>query len=517
MLKKLLIPLLLAALVLSVSSPASAAGLFSDVGDNYAAKAELEYLAERGIVESGKGVPYGVDRPITRLEAADMLVKARKLDTDNRPDPGLTDVKKGMAGYGTIAAVVDEGIMVGSLQKTFNAKALLTRAEMAAILVRAFELKQGTQAADFTFTDVNPKSFAAPSVKVLFANSVTFGYPDHTFKPELTLTRAHFGIFLARILNPEFREVLACFAPTAKKTYHVNVAVTTLWKAPNLARTIDRPAVGVPADMNAWTKSMTIPQKQWLVGKTETQALYGQEVEVLKTSGSWMQIAVKDQYSPKHKAGYPGWVPASHIKAGYADYAPCDTAVVTAPTAGLYSAASVSRPFLGISFNTELPILESAAGWVKVQTPFDGVKYVRQADVTIRKHGKPIAKPTQHELLATAKKFNGLPYLWAGTSGFGLDCSGFTYSVYRQHGIDLPRDASVQAANGAAVAKNRLQPGDLMFFAYNNGKGAVHHVGMYIGDGKMIHSPNPKKTVEIIPIATEPYRSEFSGARRYLK
>lgn len=517
MIKKILFPFLIVALIFSIANPASAGKVFSDVGDQYAAKAELEFLAEQGIVTSGPSVAYGINQSITRLEASAMLVRALKLDTTNRPDPQVVDVKKGSAGYDIIATVVDENIMVGNLNKEFNPNALLTRAEMAAILVRAFDLQQPNSSKKIQFVDVNVKSFAAPSISILFANNITFGYPDHTFKPTMTLTRAHFGIFLARILNPEFQEALTCFNPVAKKTYHVNVAVTTLWKAPNAARLIDRPAVSAPTDIRKWTKTMTIPQKQWLVGKTETQALYGQEVVVLKTSGKWMQIAVKDQFSPKNKAGYPGWVPSSHIKESYADYGQCATAMVKAPVANLYHDETTARPFMEISFNTILPVLEEKGDWVKVQTATDGAKYVRKQDVNVLEKGSKLPAPTSQDIVTTAKKFNGLPYLWAGTSGFGLDCSGFTYSVYRQHSIDIPRDASVQATHGTAVKKSQLQPGDLLFFAYNKGKGSVHHVGMYIGNGKMIHSPNPKKTVEIISIDAEPYRTEFSGARRYLK
>ncbi|MBD7907799.1 NlpC/P60 family protein [Sporosarcina gallistercoris] len=517
MIKKIIFPFLIVALIFSMSSPASAGKVFSDVGDQYAAKAELEFLAEQGIVTSGPSVAYGINRSITRLEASEMLVRALKLDITNRPDPSVVDVKKGSPGYEFIATVVDEKIMVGNLKGQFNPDSLLTRAEMAAILVRAFDLQQPNGYKKFQFVDVNVKSFAAPSIAILFANNITFGYPDHTFKPAMTLTRAHFGIFLARMLEPEFREALTCFEPAAKKTHHVDVAVTTLWTAPNAARLIDKPAVSAPTDIRKWTKTMTIPQKQWLVGKTETQALYGQEVVVLKTSGNWLQVAVKDQYSPKNKSGYPGWVPASHIEESYADYGQCATAMVKAPITNLYHAETTARQFMEISFNTILPVLDEQGDWVKVQTASDGVKYVKKQDVNVLKKGSEIPAPTSEDIMTTAKKFNGLAYLWAGTSGFGLDCSGFTYSVYRQHGIDIPRDASVQATHGTAVKKSELQPGDLLFFAYNKGKGSVHHVGMYIGNGKMIHSPNPKKTVEIISIDAEPYRTEFSGARRYLK
>ena len=172
---------------------------------------------------------------------------------------------------------------------------------------------------------------------------------------------------------------------------------------------------------------------------------------------------------------------------------------------------------MDISFNTILPVVKEEAGGLHVQTPANGLKFIRKQDVKTYKNEAAIPKPVQQDIVDTAKKFTGLPYLWAGTSGFGFDCSGFTHSVYKQHGISIPRDSTVQAVNGTAVSKKNLQPGDLMFFAHNKGKGQVHHVSMYIGNGLMIHSPNPKKSVEIVSINIESYKSEFSGARRYLK
>ena len=75
----------------------------------------------------------------------------------------------------------------------------------------------------------------------------------------------------------------------------------------------------------------------------------------------------------------------------------------------------------------------------------------------------------------------------------------------------------MQATHGTAVNKDDLQKGDLLFFAYEQGKGSVHHVGMYIGDGKMIHAPNPASAVEIIDVfESKHWSSEYAGARRYL-
>ena len=66
------------------------------------------------------------------------------------------------------------------------------------------------------------------------------------------------------------------------------------------------------------------------------------------------------------------------------------------------------------------------------------------------------------------------------------------------------------------LPEENLQKGDLIFFAHDQGKGSVHHVAMYIGDGNMIHSPRAERSVEIIPLNTPGYIEEYAGARRYL-
>ena len=116
--------------------------------------------------------------------------------------------------------------------------------------------------------------------------------------------------------------------------------------------------------------------------------------------------------------------------------------------------------------------------------------------------------PPPASLVATAREFMGLQYLWGGLSAWGYDCSGLTWAVYRVHGITIPRDADAQAAAGTAVAMDALQPGDLIFY----GVKFVHHVAIYAGGGKMIESPNSRSEVRLVPVRT----SDFRGARRFL-
>ncbi|MDN4608485.1 C40 family peptidase [Sporosarcina highlanderae] len=308
-----------------------------------------------------------------------------------------------------------------------------------------------------------------------------------------------------------------CFKTNNTKIHIVNVAVTTLWATPNATRTVDHPSISTPVDLSAWTKDMNHQQKLWLLGKIDTQALYGQEVMILESKGDWYKIAIIDQSSPKNSNGYPNWVPKSHIAETYLNYEGCDIAIVTANKANLYNSTSSNSKFLEVSFNTILPVRKVDKNWIQVQTPQNGIKYVQKQYVNVFSDYESISNPTRQDLVETGKRFLGLPYLWAGTSAYGFDCSGFTYSVYKQHGILIPRDSSVQAKHGVVVSKNNLQAGDLVFFAYDKGKGAVHHVAMYIGNGQMIHAPNYSRALEIISMNAEPYKSEYAGARRYLK
>lgn len=100
---------------------------------------------------------------------------------------------------------------------------------------------------------------------------------------------------------------------------------------------------------------------------------------------------------------------------------------------------------------------------------------------------------TGQDVVSYAKKFMGTPYVWGGTTPKGFDCSGFVQYVYRNSaGIELPRSTYDQINVGTAVSQNDLQPGDLVF-------PHTGHVGIYVGNGQMIHSP---KTGDVVKISS---------------
>lgn len=110
------------------------------------------------------------------------------------------------------------------------------------------------------------------------------------------------------------------------------------------------------------------------------------------------------------------------------------------------------------------------------------------------------------DIINYASQFLGVPYVWGGTSPSGFDCSGLVQYVYGHFGISLPRVARDQQDVGLKVTRDQLQPGDLVFFG-----DPAHHVGIYVGNGMMLHAPHTGDVVRIGPLS-----SDFVYGRRVL-
>ena len=122
------------------------------------------------------------------------------------------------------------------------------------------------------------------------------------------------------------------------------------------------------------------------------------------------------------------------------------------------------------------------------------------------------SNPTIQSIIDTAESFLGLPYVWGGTTPSGFDCSGFVQYVYGQNGYSLTRTTYTQWDNdGTYVSKSDLQPGDLVYFGSG---GSPSHVGLYVGDGMMIHSPRTGDVVKFSTIESGYYADCYMGAKR---
>lgn len=275
--------------------------------------------------------------------------------------------------------------------------------------------------------------------------------------------------------------------PKASRARWVDVSVATVWTLPTSPRAIDAPAVANPADPRGWLAHLTDAQKLDLVGRVQTQVLYGTLVLLIDSSGAWSHIVVPDQPSQKDARGYPGWVPTRQL-------------TVTSPPKGItvrVTTPTLTVAGLALSYGTKL----TRVGATEVQL-LDG----RHATVP----ASAVSPAPATDVLAEARRFIGLPYMWGGTSGFGFDCSGFTYLVYRSIGINLARDTDQQIHDGKPVALSDVRPGDLLFVA--DARGAIVHEAIYAGSQRIIESPHTGAPVRIASESTHTY----VGARRVL-
>jgi gamma-D-glutamyl-L-lysine dipeptidyl-peptidase len=242
-----------------------------------------------------------------------------------------------------------------------------------------------------------------------------------------------------------------------------------------------------------------------------SQAIYGSNVTLLVAKGEWSKIQTDDHYK--------GWVPSRYLRLiqngdGYATSGP--TVQVESLFANVYREADVTKhkPVLTLPFLVRLELIDDGKGnsgrWLQVRLPDKRSAWIQSSDVI--SNPQPLTIPESIEL---AKRFLGFPYLWGGRSSFGFDCSGFTQMLVRVRGINMPRDADLQAAWDGVISVERsdLQPGDLLFFG--SGPKKITHTGMYIGDGQFIHdTTSGHPVVQISRLDDQPWTRILVACRR---
>ncbi len=209
-----------------------------------------------------------------------------------------------------------------------------------------------------------------------------------------------------------------------------------------------------------------------------TQALLGTPVRLLKKNGGWYLVQTPDHYLGYLESGVltinKSWLDAPRK-------------VFTSPAGIVKTGTTSSAAVLAdLSFGNLLEVVSEAEEFTEVRLP-DG----RQGFVSSEKLS-PITEFVQRErsIAASGARFLGVPYLWGGTSFKGVDCSGFTRTLFLDEGIYLPRDASQQALVGDPVpidsSFSALTEGDLLFFGRDNEH--ISHVAVYLGNQRFIHS-----------------------------
>lgn len=165
-----------------------------------------------------------------------------------------------------------------------------------------------------------------------------------------------------------------------------------------------------------------------------------------------------------------------------------------------------------LSYSEAVDVLEIGDQWHKVS--YNGMTGYISSEFSMVKTGIKPDNSVRTSLVNYAKQFLGTKYVWGGTNlKTGVDCSGFTYSVYKNFGITLNRSSSGQPANGRKVSKSELVAGDLVFFdTSGSNNGSISHVGIYMGDGNFIHASSSSKN----PCVTINNLSEDYYVRTYV-
>lgn len=211
---------------------------------------------------------------------------------------------------------------------------------------------------------------------------------------------------------------------------------------------------------------------------------YGTALEVLEEKERWVFTRQYD--------GYLGWVYRPYLHEGLPDTA---THLVVSSVIELHAHPDETSAILTrLMGGTGVVLQDSDDGWSRVKANKSGwvpSKYLRALTEI----------PTDLEekckwMVSDAMRMVGVPYLWGGTSGNGIDCSGFTRLVHRWVGIDIPRDADMQCE-----ASNPVEPpyeiGDLLFFGEGNNDHHITHTGICIGGSKIIHASRGNNGVYI--------------------
>jgi cell wall-associated NlpC family hydrolase len=223
-----------------------------------------------------------------------------------------------------------------------------------------------------------------------------------------------------------------------------------------------------------------------------TQALLGTPVKIFKRESGFFLVQTPDNYiswvdddgvTPMTKAQLDEWIKETKV-------------VYTKEYGFSYSKPDEnSMRVSDLVAGNFLITLGEENNFCKVKYPDGRIAFIEKSQCEELKDWLDKKNPTESDILKTAERFMGIPYLWGGTSSKGMDCSGFTKTVYFLNGIVLQRDASQQVHTGELVDTqngfDNLRPGDLLFFgsaATDSTKERVTHVAIYYGNHEFIHA-----------------------------
>lgn len=220
-----------------------------------------------------------------------------------------------------------------------------------------------------------------------------------------------------------------------------------------------------------------------------TQVLLGTPLRILKRDDDWYLVQTPEEY-----LGWTDDMVTMMTKDEYGQWLQQQKVIVTTTYAHAYRARDKGETIGDIVAGNILGLVNAGAKFFEVEYPNRKRGFIAREDAQPLTEWLAQTKDTPESIVATAKRFMGVPYLWGGTSAKNMDCSGFTKIVYFLNGVLLPRDASQQALVGEPVSieddYSHVRKGDLVFFgrkATPERAERVTHVGIYLDEKKFIH------------------------------
>lgn len=210
--KKYATMVVLAASLVGFATPKADAAEFTDVPSLHWAAKEISFLSDKGIIKGSSNDTFNKDSKVTRAQAAAILVRAKKLPLADVPDPGFSDVPVSHLFYKEIAAAVNAGWF--SKGTAFRPNGELKRIEMAKITKIAFGIKGSVPV---QWEDMGAYYFGNAYVTPLLASGIASGYTSTTFHPSADVTRSQFAVFTARAMNTAFRLPVVAYPKRAAK------------------------------------------------------------------------------------------------------------------------------------------------------------------------------------------------------------------------------------------------------------------------------------------------------------
>lgn len=434
-------------IILSVISLSAVLGTSAFAADLSGwAISDYQQANEAGLV-SYSVVSNNLKDNITREEFCELAVNLyEKLTGEDMIEPDVSPFED--TNSMAVAQAYCYGMVSGTSDTTFTPDRLVTREEMAKMLVSAltasevnFSLADGYEDADTldAFVDSDDvSSWAKPAVITMLNYSLMSGVDDGVFQPLGSTTREQAISSVNRSYN----------------------------KFKDSDFSLELPEITLPED------GAEIEEGNFTVEWTPIESAQAYHVIIKDADAS--SVLLSDVYDSTTFEVQEGSLSA-------------DRAYAITIGAVLGDGSEVYSLPVDFTYKSKAPIPDS--------------QYLAE---------NPIAQ----DMLDEAANYLGVPYLWGGTTPSGFDCSGFVQYVCRVNGITIPRVADDQLHGpGTYVSRNQLEPGDLVFFGSGN---YASHVGMYVGEGMMIHAPSTGKVIQYTSIDSSYYTSRFIGGKRVI-